>query len=157
MDAARKYDFNQYDYIEKENNRLKELAKNNRIKMRRRERLLNTLMTTTLYAICFLVVFSLAYILIERNSMIVKSKLENLRLETEINDKNLEIEQLESAISQNLDLTVIEKKAMTELNMVYPETYQTVYIQKQWEYKTDEDEEIINSISKLSNGVKNEE
>lgn len=156
MNTAKDYNFNNFNYANKESDRLSRLAEENRRKIRRRDRLMNTLVTSTLYFVCFLVVFSLAYVLIQRNSTIVKSKMESLHLDQEIQDKSLEIEKLKSDISQNLDLNVIEKKAMIELNMVYPDTFQTVYIKKQWEYTMDEDSEIINSISKINNGEKNE-
>ena len=156
MNTAKDYNFNNFNYAKKESDRLSRLAEENKRKIRRRDRLMNTLVTSTLYFVCFLVVFSLAYVLIQRNSLIVKSKMESLHLDQEIQDKSLEIEKLKSDISQNLDLNVIEKKAMIELNMVYPDTFQTVYIKKQWEYTMDEDSEIINSISKINNGEKNE-
>src|SRR6056297_714961 len=156
MNAAKEYKFNNFNYVNKESDRLSRLAEENKRQMKRRERLMNTLVTSALYFVCFLVVFSLAYVLIQRNSLIVKSKMESLHLDQEIQDKTLEIEKLKTDISQNLDLNLIEKKAMTELNMVYPDTFQTVYIKKQWEYTMDEDTELINSISKLNGGVKNE-
>jgi len=156
MNTAKEYKYNSYSYIDKESDRLSRLAKENRREIKKRERLMNTLLTSALYFTCFLVVFSLAYVLIERNSLIVKSKMESLHLDQEIQEKTLEIERFKSDISQNLDLNIIEKKAMTELNMVYPDTFQTVYIKKQWEYSMDEENELINSISKLNTGVKNE-
>lgn len=156
MNTAKEYNFNNYNYVNKESDRLSKLAKENRRQMKRRVRLMNTLVTSALYFVCFLVVFSLAYVLIQRNSLIVKSKMESLHLDQEIQDKSLEIEKLKSDISQNLDLNLIEKKAMTELNMIYPDTFQTIYIKKQWEYTMDEDTELVNSISKLNGGVKNE-
>ena len=156
MNTAKEYKFNNYNYVNKESDRLSKLAKENKRQMKRRERVMNTLFTSTLYFVCFLVIFSLSYVLIQRNSLIVKSKMESLHLDQEIEDKTLEIEKLKSDISQNLDLNLIEKKAMTELNMVYPDTFQTVYIKKQWEYTMDEDTELMNSISKLNGDVKNE-
>lgn len=156
MNTAKEYKFNNYNYVNKESDRLSKLAKENKRQMKRRERVMNTLFTSTLYFVCFLVIFSLSYVLIQRNSLIVKSKMESLHLDQEIEDKTLEIEKLKSDISQNLDLNLIEKKAMTELNMVYPDTFQTIYIKKQWEYTMDEDAELMNSISKLNGGVSNE-
>jgi cell division protein FtsB len=156
MNTAKEYKFNNYNYPNRESDRLSKLAKENKRQMKRRERVLNTLFTSTLYLVCFLAIFSLSYVLIERNSLIVKSKLESLHLDQEIQDKTLEIEKLKSDISQNLDLNLIEKKAMTELKMVYPDTFQTIYIKKQWEYTMDENTELMNSISKLNGGVKNE-
>jgi|GEM_PF-6793961 len=156
MNTAKEYKFNNYNYVNKESDRLSRLAKENKRQMKRQERLMNTLITSTLYFVCFLVVFSLAYVLIQRNSLIVKSKMESLHLDQEIQDKTLEIEKLKTDISQNLDLNLIEKKAMTELNMIYPDTFQTIYIKKQWEYTMDEDAELINSISKINGGIKNE-
>lgn len=156
MNTAKEYKFNNYNYVNKESDRLSKLAKENKRQMKRRERVINTLFTTALYFVCFLVIFSLSYVLIQRNSLIVKSKMESLHLDQEIQNKTLEIEKLKSDISQNLDLNLIEKKAMTELNMVYPDTFQTVYIKKQWEYSMDEDTELMNSISKLNGGVNNE-
>ena len=156
MNTAKEYKFNNYNYVNKESDRLSKLAKENKRQMKRRERVMNTLFTSTLYFVCFLVIFSLSYVLIQRNSLIVKSKMESLHLDQEIEDKTLEIEKLKSDISQNLDLNLIEKKAMTELNMVYPDTFQTIYIKKQWEYTMDEDTELMNSISKLNGGVNNE-
>ena len=156
MNTAKEYKFNNYNYVNKESDRLSKLAKENKRQMKRRERVMNTLFTSTLYFVCFLVIFSLSYVLIQRNSLIVKSKMESLHLDQEIEDKTLEIEKLKSDISQNLDLNLIEKKAMTELNMVYPDTFQTIYIKKQWEYTMDEDAELMNSISKLNGDVKNE-
>lgn len=156
MNTAKEYKFNNYNYVNKESDRLLKLAKENKRQMKRRERVMNTLFTSALYFVCFLVIFSLSYVLIQRNSLIVKSKMESLHLDQEIQNKTLEIEKLKSDISQNLDLNLIEKKAMTELNMVYPDTFQTIYIKKQWEYTMDEDTELMNSISKLNGGVNNE-
>ncbi len=156
MNTAKEYKYNNYNYVNKESDRLSQLAKENKRQMKRRERVMNTLITSTLYLLCFLVVFSLAYVLIQRNSLIVKSKMESLHLDQEIQEKTLEIEELKSDISQNLDLNLIEKKAMTELNMIYPDTFQTIYIKKQWEYTMDEDTDLMNSISKLNGGIKNE-
>jgi len=156
MNTAKEYKFNNYNYVNKESDRLSQLAKENKRQMKRRERVMNTLITSTLYLVCFLVVFSLAYVLIQRNSLIVKSKMESLHLDQEIQEKTLEIEELKSDISQNLDLNLIEKKAMTELNMIYPDTFQTIYIKKQWEYTLAEESELMNSISKLNGGIKNE-
>ena len=156
MNTAKEYKFNNYNYVNKESDRLSQLAKENKRQMKRRERVMNTIVTSTLYLVCFLVVFSLAYVLIQRNSLIVKSKMESLHLDQEIQEKTLEIEELKSDISQNLDLNLIEKKAMTELNMIYPDTFQTIYIKKQWEYTMDEESELMNSISKLNGGIKNE-
>lgn len=156
MNTAKEYKFNNYNYVNSESDRLSKLAEENKRQMKRRERVMNTLFTSTLYLVCFLVIFSLSYVLIQRNSLIVKSKMESLHLDQEIQDKTLEIEKLKSDISQNLDLDLIERKAMTELNMTYPDTFQTIYIKKQWEYTMDEDPELMNSISKLNGGVKNE-
>jgi len=156
MGAAREYRYDDYNYY-KDDNRILKIAEENNKKNLQRERFANKFIASVLYIMCILAVFLLAYLLVERNSLIVKSKTELLNLEKEIRVKNLKIENLESDISRNLDLTMIENKAINELNLVYPDLSQTIYIKEKWKYSIDDVNETINSVSKINNGVQNEE
>ncbi len=156
MGAAREYRYDSYDYY-KNDNRILKIAEENNKKCKRRERFFNKFFTSILYFACILMVFTLAFLLVQRNSLIVKFKTESLNLEREIRLKNLQVENLESDISRNLDLTMIENKATNELNLVYPDLSQTIYIKEKWKYSIKDIDETINSISKINNGVQNEE
>lgn len=147
MENAKKYSYD-YNKINKRHAKMVRLAKENDRKIKRRNRILKTSYTLALYLSCIILVFCLSYTLIERNSLIAKAKMESMHLDNEIKNKKLEIENLESSISRNLDLNMIEKKAITDLKMAYPELSQTVYIRKKWEYKLKEDNNVVNSISK---------
>jgi len=156
MGVAREYRYDSYNYY-KNDNRILKIAEENNEKCKQRERFINKFFTSILYFACILVVFSLAFLLVQRNSLIVKFKTESLNLEREIRLKNLQVENLESDISRNLDLTMIENKATNELNLVYPDLSQTIYIKEKWKYSIKDVDETINSISKINNGVQNEE
>jgi cell division protein FtsB len=154
MGAARDYNYN---YYTKNNNRILKIAEENNKKNRLRERFAHNLLSFFIYFICFALIFSLAYLLIQRNSLIVKSKAESLQLDSEIKAKELCVENLESNISKNLDLTMIENKATTELNLIYPSLSQTIYIKKKWSYCIEEENKVINSVSRVDDGVFDEE
>ncbi|MEA1975924.1 MAG: hypothetical protein U9N10_10425 [Bacillota bacterium] len=154
MGVAREYS---YDYYTKNNNRIIKIAEENNKKIRMRERFFNNLFSFLLYFSCIVILFLLAYLLIQRNSLIVKSKAESLYLDNDIRAKELCIENLESEISENLDLNMIENKAANELNLIYPSLAQTIYIKRKWEYSADEENEVVNCVSKINLGEYDDE
>ncbi|MGM0378210.1 MAG: hypothetical protein ACQEQE_00575 [Bacillota bacterium] len=124
-------------------------------KIKRQRRFAKRIFKGFAYLLCLICIFSVAYKIIDRNSLIAKKQVKLSEIENEIENKELKIKSVESDISKNLDLMIIEKKAINELNMDYPNNSQTIYINQTKKYSIDSENIKLDIFSQIKD-TKNE-
>lgn len=156
MNAAR--DRNPREFIDDRSERLEKLAKKNRKIQKRREQKLCTFYTLSLYMISLILIFSMVFTLINRNSYISNKQNELNILVEEHNQKVLEKEELRSEIDNYLNLETVEEVALKDLGLQYPTPEQIVYITNEWQYSLNEVDKnyanVINGNELISNNTK---
>lgn len=124
-------------------------------KIKRQRRFAKRIIKGFIYLLCLICIFTVAYKIIDRNSLIAKKQVKLSEIENEIENKELKIKSIESDISKNLDLMIIEKKAINDLNMNYPDNSQIIYINQLKKYSIDSEKIKIDIFSQIKDN-KNE-
>jgi len=86
-----------------------------------------------------LLVFGLLSFLVMRYAMIFEINYNINGLEREIKEFNLQKEDLRVQLDSTVVLDNVERVAMTELGMQYPQPEQIVYINSNWNYTLDDE------------------
>ena len=87
---------------------------------------------------CSFVFLSLA-VMIYQYSTLYEQKYVVNGLNSEIKQMTMDIEEVKSSLDTTISLDNVERVAMTELNMQYPQPEQIVYLQSNWHYALDKD------------------
>jgi len=94
-------------------------------------------------AVAILAVFSVLSFVVSRYAMINEVKYNIYSYKKEINALNIQIEELNTQLDGSIVLENIERQAIEELGMQYPQPEQIVYLNSHWNYSLDGDETIV--------------
>jgi|GEM_PF-1712616 len=94
-------------------------------------------------AIGIIAVFGMLSLVVYRYAMINEVKYNIYSLENEINALNIQIEELNTKLDGSIVLETIERQAIDELGMQYPQPEQIVYLNSHWNYSLDDHETIV--------------
>ena len=139
MSAARTMtDFQNYDdyraYILKKN--VEEAVLRHEVKAmkkKQRQRLSSTMKILSLAA----VLFAMLSFLVVRYADVYEAKYDIHAMQSEIKQINQEIEEIRAAMDSTVSLENIERVAVQELKMQYPQPEQIVYLTSNWKYSLD--------------------
>lgn len=87
---------------------------------------------------CAFVFLSFAVMIFQYSSLYEQQYAVN-GLENDIKQMTMDIEEVKSSLDTTISLDNVERVAMTELNMQYPQPEQIVYLQSNWHYALDKD------------------
>jgi len=140
--AERKY-YDDYDFnIDKQYNqynysKIEEISKSFKEDYRKSSRKKTiSFFVGTILGIIF--VFAALSLIVYNYARINEVRYNIYSIKTEINQLNIEIEELNSKLDGTITLDNIEKIAIEDLGMQYPQPEQILYINSQWNYKLDD-------------------
>lgn len=107
------------------------------------------------FAGCILV-FGLLSFLVMRYAMIFEINYTINGLEREINELKLQKEDLRVQLDSTIVLDNVEKVAVNELGMQYPQPEQIVYINSNWNYTLDDNFAKLDKEPSLQNDIMND-
>ena len=145
-------EYGQYNY-----SKIEEISKNFKEDYRKSSRKKTfSFFATTILGI--VLIFAALSIIVYNYARINEVRYNIYSIKSEINQLNIEIEELNSKLDGTITLDNIEKIAIEDLGMQYPQPEQILYINSQWNYRLDdEDREIEESGIEISSNVGSKE
>jgi cell division protein FtsL len=139
MQAARKLEsfesYESYRYREALQKREENVKRNEEKKLRDHQVKKVTRFLKTL-SLCAFIFGSLAVMVYNYAALYEQQYVIN-GLQTDINQMTMDIEEVKSTLDSTISLDNVERVAMSELNMQYPQPEQIVYIKSNWNYALD--------------------
>ncbi len=135
-------------------------AKQEKIKIRKeKESWIKRLASVSKTIFAALLMFASLALVVVMYANVYELKYHNYEYQKEIEEYKIEIEDLKSQLDSVVVLENVEKVAIEELNMQYPKQEQIIYINSNWNYKLDqEEEETVEEVKEkgvFSEGINN--
>lgn len=139
MSAARNIaEFNNYDdyrsYILKKN--VEDTAWRHEVKCQNQKQHRHLKTSLRIIALSAMLFIALSFLVI-RFADVYEAKYQIHSMQKEIKQMNQEIEEIKASLDSTISLENIERVAIQELKMQYPQTEQVVYLTSNWNYALD--------------------